>query len=198
MEEKINSLVDSLYHEGWASIEHFISTAEVSELLNAFIDKETDLRHAGIGKNKDYTRIKEIRSDKIKWLEKGENKVVDEFLFDRVEVLSQAINRRCFLGLKSYEFHFAKYEPGAFYKRHRDTFRSDDARKISVIIYLNENWRPGDGGELKIYKDSETVTIQPAGGTIVIFESFMEHEVMMSNKNRYSIAGWLKNSNGVT
>jgi SM-20-related protein len=59
---------------------------------------------------------------------------------------------------------------------------------------LNKNWKPENGGELKLYlENGEELTIEPRAGTLVVFESHMEHEVLMSHADRYSITGWLKN-----
>lgn len=36
-----------------------------------------------------------------------------------------------------------------------------------MIMYLNANWQEGDGGELVIYKENETVKIAPSLGRMV-------------------------------
>jgi len=192
MEEKIAALVESLYDKGYAVVENFFDSKETNQLLEVLQKKETLMKAAGIGKQQDHTLLKEIRGDKIHWLEKGDDPVLDNLFFKAMTTIRLAINRRCFLGLNNYEFHFAKYEPGTFYKRHKDIFTSDDARKISLIIYLNTHWQEGNGGELKIYDQAKEITVKPKGGTVVLFESHIEHEVMISHTNRYSITGWLK------
>jgi SM-20-related protein len=192
MDNKTDDLVDSFYVNGIAVDKNFLSEAGSAQLLNILQSKESSMKPAGIGKANDYSKIKEIRSDKIAWLEKNENELLDKLFFARVEELELALNRRCFLGLNDHEFHFAKYEPGTFYKRHKDVFRSDDARKISMILYLNKNWQPKDGGQLKIYKDNSELIVEPKAGTLVIFESHIEHEVLISNNDRYSVTGWMK------
>ncbi|MGZ4042202.1 MAG: 2OG-Fe(II) oxygenase [Bacteroidia bacterium] len=192
MEDKITVLIESVYDKGYAVREDFFDIKESQELLSSLQKSETQMKNAGIGKEKDYTHVKEIRSDKIRWLDKGENASIDKLFFDTMEYIKLALNRKCFLGLNTVEFHFAKYEPGTFYKRHKDIFNSDDARKMSLIVYLNPNWKEGDGGELKIYDEENEITVQPKAGTLVLFESHIEHEVMMSYSNRYSITGWLK------
>ncbi|MBA3665095.1 MAG: 2OG-Fe(II) oxygenase [Bacteroidetes bacterium] len=197
MNSKIDALAESIYSKGFEVSEAFFSGQEVDALLSVFQKNEDLFKEAGIGKNKEYTRIKDIRSDKILWLNKGTDEIIDEVFFYRIETLSVALNRRCFLGLNSSEFHFAKYEPGTFYKRHKDIFNSDDARKISAIIYLNKNWKESDGGELVIYTEEKNITVEPKAGTLVLFESSIEHEVRISTANRYSITGWLKSVKGL-
>ena len=63
---------------------------------------------------------------------------------------------------------------------------------ISIIIYFNENWKKGDGGELRIYKENETLDIEPLSNRLVMFKSGeLEHEVLKTNTSRKSITGWL-------
>jgi SM-20-related protein len=60
-------------------------------------------------------------------------------------------------------------------------------------MYLNVDWKPGDGGELRIYHDRFDQDITPTDGKIVFFNSSeFEHEVLLTNKTRLSITGWLK------
>ena len=103
------------------------------------------------------------------------------------------LNHTCYTSLHEVELHFAVYPPGAYYKRHIDQFRTDSRRKFSVICYLNETWSQQDAGELILYLPDETLTIHPAGGRLVFFESGkIEHEVMPTRKERLSITGWMK------
>ncbi len=47
-------------------------------------------------------------------------------------------------------------------------------RRINLILYLNENWREGDGGELELsHKNNpdSIIRIAPTLGTVVIFET---------------------------
>lgn len=188
--EKIETIAADVYANGICVFGNFIDANEVIQLLEAFELKRTQLKSAGIGKGDQFTKEESIRKDKIVWLEKNDNHL-SELFFDKVNALVTGLNRRCFLGLNDYEFHFACYGPGAFYKRHKDTFSNDSERKISAIIYLNQNWKEGDGGELCIYSE-QTLTVQPLAGTLVLFESHIEHEVLKSNTQRISITGWLK------
>ena len=103
------------------------------------------------------------------------------------------LNSTCFTGIKSYEFHYALYEKGAFYKKHLDQFKTDNGRAFSMIIYLNESWKIEDGGELKIYQTTEIQLIAPENQKCVFFKSNeLEHEVLLTNVSRMSITGWLK------
>ena len=62
-----------------------------------------------------------------------------------------------------------------------------------MILYLNDNWKEKDGGELTIYHNVHTQIISPLNGKCVFFKSSeLEHEVLLNQKPRLSITGWLK------
>jgi SM-20-related protein len=103
------------------------------------------------------------------------------------------LNGSCFTGITGYEFHYALYEEGSFYKKHIDQFRNNDSRQFTVIVYLNEDWQLADGGELCIYHLDHLQHISPANAKCVFFKSSeLPHEVLVTNKPRLSITGWLK------
>ena len=101
-----------------------------------------------------------------------------------------------FLGLFSFESHFAHYRPGDYYKRHYDAFRGEANRVLSIVVYFNSGWTPKEGGELVLYKDDKDrqgTKVIPLMGTIVVFlsEEF-PHEVLKAKRDRHSIAGWYR------
>lgn len=62
-----------------------------------------------------------------------------------------------------------------------------------MIMYLNSDWQIDDGGELCIYNEDDCQHISPTQGKSVFFKSDeLEHEVLLANKPRMSITGWLK------
>lgn len=108
------------------------------------------------------------------------------------------MNRALFLGLESYESHYAHYPDGSFYKKHFDVLRKNNAlsntRLLTHVLYLTPEWKEGDGGELVMYKDEEVIEkIAPLFGVMTLFlsEQFL-HEVLPSQTDRYSIATWFK------
>jgi hypothetical protein len=45
-------------------------------------------------------------------------------------------------------------------------------RRVNALLYLNENWQPGDGGEVALFNlgsDDPVVIVPPAFGTCVVF-----------------------------
>jgi SM-20-related protein len=86
----------------------------------------------------------------------------------------------------------AHYPAGSFYKRHLDQFKERNNRVISTILYLNKNWEASQGGELKLFFDHEEKIVEPKYGRIVSFKSDqLEHEVLKTNVDRFSITGWM-------
>lgn len=147
---------------------------------------------AGVGRKNKYTLNTFIRSDEICWIngDYEAGKAWSEWM----KTLQIYLNSRLFLGLFSFESHFAHYAPGAFYKKHVDAFKGESNRVLSIVLYLNPGWLPDDGGELILHLDKEEkVRITPMFGTLVAFlsEEF-PHEVLSTKRDRYSIAGWFR------
>lgn len=177
-----------------------ITTEFISEQLAANLKlnladlyEQEALKEAGIGNESKLTVDKEIRRDKIYWLDKKNQNIHEDAFFSVIDEFVAYLNQTCFAGIKSYEFHYALYEKGAFYKKHLDQFQSDNSRAFSMIIYLNESWKTGDGGELKVYRDTEVQLIDPTNRKCVFFKSNeLPHEVLLTTVSRRSITGWLK------
>lgn len=151
------------------------------------------LKSAGIGNDAGLTHDKLIRSDKIYWLDPTHQDPHEDDFFTLMDLFVRYLNSTCYTGITGYEFHYALYESGSFYKKHLDQFRNNKSRAFSMIMYLNAEWKQADGGELCIYQDDQTQTIAPVNGTCVFFKSSeLEHEVLVTNQPRLSITGWLK------
>jgi SM-20-related protein len=134
----------------------------------------------------------------VKWLEPGDGAVEQGSYLAWLEDLRLALNRQFFLGLFEFEGHFAIYPEGAFYKPHLDRHAGTSDRIVTVILYLNAAWQPGDGGELKLWttagkKDDAFQLIEPRLGTVVCFMAAdFWHEVLPAVKTRMSITGWFR------
>ncbi len=153
------------------------------------------LKRAGIGRAADLTIDTDIRRDKIHWLNSQDDVQAD--YLSVMENVRQALNSSLFLGLFSYEAHYAVYEEGGFYARHYDAFKGAKNRVLSTVFYLNSDWVEAHGGELAIYSENEDTAalavIPPEAGTLVLFLSEdVPHEVLPAYADRYSIAGWFR------
>lgn len=153
-----------------------------------------NFEQAGIGRDQAHLLNNFVRKDEICWIN-GESEAGQDWL-DWSAKLQIYLNRRLFLGLFSFESHFAHYSPGDFYKRHYDSFRGEANRVLSVVVYLNHAWQHDDGGELVLYldeNDNQGIKVTPNVGTVAVFlsEEF-PHEVLPASRDRYSIAGWYR------
>ena len=157
------------------------------------LDAADKLHKAGVGSTAKLAHKPAIRKDKIFWLDQKNNDEHEVAFLALIEDFITHLNMSCYTGITDYEFHYAIYEPGSFYKKHKDQFRDDAQRQFSMISYLNEDWQENDGGELVIYKSSGQEKTSPTQGKTVFFKSNeLEHEVLETNKTRLSITGWLK------
>jgi SM-20-related protein len=140
----------------------------------------------------------EIRSDLTYWLDRDRDTDLNPF-FSLLEDLMECLKQELFLSLQGFEFHFALYPAGGFYKPHIDQFDTRSNRMISMIVYLNAHWKEGDGGELRIHQESNFIDIAPIMNRAVLFRSdCVLHEVLPSVTPRRSLTGWLlKRPSGV-
>ena len=186
-------MIQFLIGKGYGYFDGWFTNQEVDALRQSLMERyrADGFKQAAIGDRFNQNEIKSIRSDQILWLDKANVMNSEQVFFNKLNEFVQYLNRTCYAGVNSYEFHYAVYEPGTFYKRHKDQFSQDDRRKYSLVMYLNENWQAGNGGELVIYAD-QPERIEPHCGRIVFFDSEMEHEVLTSNFQRMSLTGWLR------
>lgn len=157
--------------------------------------QENELRRAGVGSLSQFELNKKVRGDEIFWLERNDEHPATSAFFFKIDQFIQELNRTFFLSLCDAEFHFAHYPPGGHYGKHLDQFKGRNNRQISVILYLNSQWKEGDGDELKIFRDNENEIIKPLGNRLVIFRSdTVWHEVLPTHQSRKSLTGWLLNN----
>jgi SM-20-related protein len=193
MNPVFDAIADGLAEHGYAVEDQFLSQPEIDMILKAggFQDS-ADFKKAGIG-NKQALQIQEgIRGDYIKWLDKDDSPDAIKVYLSRLQELVQYLNQALFLSLKDFEVHMTVYPEGSFYKRHLDQFKKDDHRKLSVILYLNPDWKEEQGGQLRMYLPGHTKDFLPMAGRLVIFRSDeIEHEVLPATRQRLSITGWI-------
>ena len=159
------NIVDDLAACGWSQQNVFLSEALTLELAAECRKRaaEGELAPAAVGRGPAQEIREGIRGDHIQWLEPGQAQACDSYL-ELMDSLREALNRGLFLGLEDFECHFAMYPPGAFYKRHVDRFRDDDRRMVSAVVYLNEEWLPEQGGQLRMYlNDRGQYDVVPVG-----------------------------------
>ena len=195
MEAKFEELIEGFVTGNVGISESFLSLSLAAGLKENLLRLKRDSRMVAAGIGNAYVKDKnqKIRGDKTSWLDTAtQNSAEMEFL-DIINQFMGHLNKTCFTGLNACEFHYAIYERGTFYNKHKDQLRNDNNRKFSMISYLNENWIASDGGQLIIHQNETTQEILPNNQKAIFFQSdVLEHEVAIANKPRMSITGWLK------
>ncbi len=196
-EEQFEQLIQGLIERKFGCCDDFLDRDTVANLRANLLQLKAQgkMHPAGIGRKFDFQQNAMVRGDVIKWIEKDSRDEAETKLFQKIEQFISYLNLSCFTNLNDFEFHYACYQQGSFYKRHLDQFKSERGRKFSLVIYLNDNWKTSDGGHLSLYLDDDAQEdIYPIGGRAVFFKSDeVEHEVNPSPiRERVSIAGWLK------
>ena len=135
----------------------------------------------------------DVRDSKISWLYPVDKM---EFVFRRVTDIVLNLNEKYFkfdlFGLNE-GFQFTNYEaPSGKYGKHIDRAINTSVRKLSISIQLT-NPEDYEGGELKLYDGEEEGTVMDkAQGTLILFPSYVLHEVMPVIKGeRNSLVTWV-------
>ncbi len=191
-----NQITDELNTRGWCFLANALPLAHCKQLLQLAVRRKEKFMPAAVGRKQDRKVALQQRTDQIQWIN-GETRAEQQWLA-WMDKLRLHLNQRLYLGLYNFESHFAHYSVGAFYRRHVDAFRGDANRKLSAVLYLNENWNADEGGALVLYpayshpqSDSEIGRFLPAAGSLMLFMSEeFPHEVLPAMRDRYSIAGW--------
>lgn len=190
----LDRLAERLRDTDWAVLE----LPDAHPLLLAARDEA--VAHAGAGRlqtaatgRADGRQFAGLRGDSTLWLDDPACGTAARDLLAALDALRGDLNRRLLLGLDEVEAHFAHYPPGAGYARHRDRFRSDDARVLSLVVYLNADWPDDAGGALRLHLPEGARDIAPRLGTIAVFLSAeVEHEVLPADRPRFSVAAWFR------
>ena len=198
-QSELEQIAADLSSGSWAVCKNFLSATECTSLL---ADIE-NLRHAqqmhraGVGSADRYQQNTLVRSDNIFWLEEAALTLAQQIAWDRLQTLRTSLNRHLYLGLRDLETHLTHYPPHGHYSKHVDNFQGKSSRILSCIVYLNLDWEPGDGGELRLFApDNEEkliAEVAPRAGTLACFLSHdIPHEVTTTAKDRFSLTGWFR------
>jgi len=200
-EHTYTTIADDLSRDGLSICDDFISL-DASQVMREWMRLEWQanaFRHARVGRGGSLQLRPEIRNDHVLWLDFQQPAAAFVTYFTMLNALRQCINRRCFLGLVSFEVHAAMYPPQASYGVHYDRFIGSLDRIVTCILYLNPVWQEEYGGQLRIHAGDSLaplgfpLDITPQNGRLVCFisEEF-PHEVLPANRDRMSITGWFR------
>lgn len=184
--------MDELSLNDYVIIDNFIDSQLLETIRSFFLSHLDAFEKSGIGALHKNVVRRDIRGDLTYWLDSKRDTELADF-WKLIDETMHIYNRYCFLSLSDFEFHLANYPKGGHYDKHLDQFNNRSNRMISFVLYLNVDWQKGDGGELEIYtKDGSTVVVEPIQARCVMFKSAdVPHGVLLSNKDRFSLTGWL-------
>jgi len=188
-------IANQINDNGWAVIDDYLPSRSIQALREESqqLLKEKSFKPAGI--NKGIVDL-EQRKDQIAWINPENCFPIQSDVMQMFEKLRYHLNRENYLGLSDLELHASIYPRNGYYKKHFDNFHGSSKRVLTIVLYLNQQWKPADEGQLRLYlKNNMSIDIEPIGGRLVAFLSnSFEHEVLPTNKERYSLTGWFRRS----
>lgn len=189
-EKHLENFIQAYSKDFFWTVDNFLSPSLADYLLTYAKDNKESFQPAKIGKGNLKQRKASVRSDSIMWLENFESpeEILVKQIFDSLKII---IRKEFYLPAKRFECHFAKYEPGSFYKVHQDRHQNKPGRLVSCVLYLNQCDK--NAGNLVIYDEElRPIRIKPSPGKIVVFDSSLEHEVTPTKSDRWSLTGWIR------
>lgn len=195
------TLVQDISAKGYSVQENVLPLALGALILAELRSENVTSRFtkAGVGRSKDFHVNELIRTDAIFWIDGATEAGAAWGVW--TSEMQTLLNEQLFLGLFSFESHFAHYGKGDFYLTHHDAFKGEGNRRLSIVMYLNPDWLAADAGELVLHvgvgETKVAIKIAPKFGTLVAFLSEdIPHEVLVTEVDRFSIAGWFRVNNG--
>ena len=162
-------------------------TKEECKKIIQIAKKKGLIKGTTFGKNKS-----DVRKSKISWLYPSDEM---EWVFRRVTDIVLDLNKRFFnfdvFGLNE-GFQFTNYKaPSNKYGKHVDRASDFVVRKLSISIQLTDP-KEYEGGELYLYEDDKGMLMDKKQGTLIMFPSYILHEVKPVTKGeRNSLVTWV-------
>ena len=193
---QLATIINDLSENGYAICEEFLPVLIIKALAEKaekrFADGEMLAAKTG-----QQAKNASIRGDCIFWLDENSHKPCVQAYFSNMRLIQAALNEHLFLNVQELETHLAIYPIGSAYQKHLDQFSGGEglqARQLSSILYLNNQWLVTDGGALRLHlNESEYLDIAPSAGKLVLFlSSQFWHEVLPATRPRISLTGWFR------
>ncbi|MCB1042081.1 MAG: 2OG-Fe(II) oxygenase [Acidobacteria bacterium] len=188
--------LDELSSRGWCVQHTHFDHAPTHDLLNASLDayRANLFEPAGVGAGSQNTIKHQIRSDYSRWWDPTNPTPLQENFLLQMTRIQRQLNRAMFLGIHDLELHSTIYPSGGHYEAHLDQFQGRNNRLISMVYYLNPQWQPEWGGQLRMHLEHTLIDIEPIAGNLVLFLSdSIVHEVLPTLHQRHAITGWFRN-----
>lgn len=214
MDDSIDAIGAQLEKQGYCILDGFLTNEQVRQLRREVRECHSEGRLTGGGlvngrlPSADDAKYADRapRGDVIGWFDPEEwhhGKGLESYLV-KLGTLVQELGRpvKDLKKVTSRSKAMAACYPGhgARYVKHVDNDENHPlcrTRLLTALIYLNESWQQGDGGELAIFDANDPnilrQTVAPQQNRLLLFWSDRRtpHEVLPSEKLRYSVTVWL-------
>ena len=177
-----NFYLDKVYT--YAYMEKVFTKEECKKIIN-IAKKKGLIKGTTTGKT-------DARLSKICWLYSADDL---EWVFRKITDVVLNLNSRFFnfdiFGLNE-GLQFTNYKaPSDNYKKHIDKSLNIMVRKLSLSIQLTDP-KEYEGGQLILYEDEKGTLMKKEQGTLVLFPSYILHEVKPVTKGeRNSLVSWV-------
>jgi len=172
----------------YAYLEEAFSKEECEQIIEIGVKK--GLIKSSVGFEK---KIKlKIRNSKISWLYPHDNM---DWVFRKTTDIVLNLNNQFFnfnlFGINE-GFQFTNYKaPYGKLSKHTDRINNTPVRKLSISIQLTDPSKY-QGGDLILHGDNKGTVMPKKQGTLIIFPSFVLHEVTSITKGeRNSLVTWV-------
>jgi SM-20-related protein len=155
--------------------------------------EEKKLRPARMKAKKMWTNSS-LRGDHMLWIHQDDTPENLCTVLKHIDALRNELNVAAGLDCERSTSQLAYYPgTGARYAKHLDAYPGGPERRLTLLLYLNPDWKDTDGGCLRIHlPDGTTTDIEPQNNRLVVFLSqYLEHEVMPAHAARFAITTWL-------
>jgi len=135
---------------------------------------------------------KDIRVSNVSWLYPIEDL---DWAYRKITDTVLHLNERYFkFDISGFNegFQFTNYKaPSGNYGKHVDRAHNFVIRKLSLSVQLSDP-KDYEGGDLRLYESDKAKVMQKEQGTLILFPSFILHEVMPVTKGeRNSLVAWV-------
>ncbi|EEH60256.1 uncharacterized protein MICPUCDRAFT_12779, partial [Micromonas pusilla CCMP1545] len=203
MDDSLAEIDERLNDENFVVVDGFLPREDVIKLKRE-VKRAHETGHmtpgvlaGGKAGNATQYTMKHVRGDHVGWFSGTEADIGWELLPAAMKKTDTLVNELGKLGgecshVSSRSQAMCSVYPGggARYVRHVDN-PDQNGRLVTALIYLNESWEEGDGGELRA-APVKLVDVAPLGGRLVLFKSNarVPHEVLAANADRYAVTLW--------
>jgi Rps23 Pro-64 3,4-dihydroxylase Tpa1-like proline 4-hydroxylase len=123
-----------------------------------------------------------------------------ELILQKIDQIIEPVKKHFKHEFKNYsvECQMTAHNHGDFFKPHTDNGHYCTNRLISYVYYFYKQPKPFDGGQLVLYNQKGSLTVEPINNSLIFFASSCLHEVLpvhcpgenFSN-SRFTINGWI-------